>query len=184
MAKGMNWGIFSLLAVVVVVLGGFAAFFVFLARRAASFAAIPAAAPLRDSTSASWPYQRSAHGLGRSDVRKRWSTGTFQPAGRVGPCSATKASALRPSRLRGWQPQVGPGIQPTRAYDGKAVRIAARRVGAGRHVDTLIIYMHWLMIALFVGWLGYFGYVLVRFRRARNPRADYRGVTEPRFELP
>jgi len=35
MAKGMNWGIFSLLAVVLTVLGGIAAFFVFLARRAA-----------------------------------------------------------------------------------------------------------------------------------------------------
>src|SRR5258708_1160276 len=33
MAKGMNWGIFSLLAVVVSVLGGIAAFFVFLARK-------------------------------------------------------------------------------------------------------------------------------------------------------
>ena len=40
----------------------------------------------------------------------------------------------------------------------------------GRHVDDLIIYMHWLMIALFVGWLGFFAYVLIRFRRARNPR--------------
>ena len=46
----------------------------------------------------------------------------------------------------------------------------------GRHVDNLIIYMHWLMIVLFVGWLGYFFYVLVRFRRSRNPRADYVGV--------
>ncbi len=34
MAKGMNWGIFSLLAVVGMVLGGVTAFFVFLARRA------------------------------------------------------------------------------------------------------------------------------------------------------
>jgi hypothetical protein len=34
MAKGMNWGIFSLLAVVVVVLGGVASFFIYLARRA------------------------------------------------------------------------------------------------------------------------------------------------------
>jgi flagellar basal body-associated protein FliL len=34
MAKGMNWGIFSLLAVVAMVLGSVAAFFVFLARRA------------------------------------------------------------------------------------------------------------------------------------------------------
>lgn len=46
----------------------------------------------------------------------------------------------------------------------------------GHHVDDLIIYLHWLMIALFVGWLIYFAYVLVRFRRARQPRADYHGV--------
>jgi cytochrome c oxidase subunit 2 len=46
----------------------------------------------------------------------------------------------------------------------------------GRHVDDLIIYMHWLMAALFVGWLAYFAYALVRFRRARNPKADYVGV--------
>src|SRR6266566_2014279 len=36
MAQGMNWGIFSLLAVVVLVLGAFAAFFVYLAKRAAA----------------------------------------------------------------------------------------------------------------------------------------------------
>ena len=46
----------------------------------------------------------------------------------------------------------------------------------GSQVDQLIIYLHWLMIALFVGWLIYFGYALIRFRRARNPRADYVGV--------
>lgn len=46
----------------------------------------------------------------------------------------------------------------------------------GRQVDDLIIYVHWLMIALFVGWLGYFAYALLRFRRSRNPRADYHGV--------
>jgi cytochrome c oxidase subunit II len=46
----------------------------------------------------------------------------------------------------------------------------------GRHVDDLIIYMHWLMIALFAGWLIYFAYALIRFRRARNPKADYVGV--------
>ena len=39
MAKGMNMGIFSLLVVVTVVLAGFAAFGVFLVRRAAQFAA-------------------------------------------------------------------------------------------------------------------------------------------------
>jgi len=46
----------------------------------------------------------------------------------------------------------------------------------GRQVDDLIIYIHWLMIVLFVGWLAYFGYALFRFRRSRNPKANYHGV--------
>jgi len=46
----------------------------------------------------------------------------------------------------------------------------------GRDVDNLIIYVHWLMIALFIGWILFFGYVLLRFRRSRNPKADYVGV--------
>jgi hypothetical protein len=45
MAQGMNWGIFSLLAVVALVLGAVAAFFVYLARRSAALAA-QAAEPL------------------------------------------------------------------------------------------------------------------------------------------
>src|SRR5213595_33336 len=46
----------------------------------------------------------------------------------------------------------------------------------GQQVDNLIIYVHWLMIVLFVGWLAYFAYALFRFHRSRNPRADYVGV--------
>ena len=46
----------------------------------------------------------------------------------------------------------------------------------GQSVDNLIIYVHWLMIALFVGWLAYFAYALFRFHRSRNPKADYIGV--------
>ena len=45
LAKAMNWGIVSLLAVVVVVLSGFAASFIYLARRAAMIAAAEAPAP-------------------------------------------------------------------------------------------------------------------------------------------
>ena len=45
MAQGMNWGIFSLLGVIGLVLGGVVAFFIFLARRAAAVAA-QAAEPL------------------------------------------------------------------------------------------------------------------------------------------
>lgn len=46
----------------------------------------------------------------------------------------------------------------------------------GQSVDNLIIYVHWLMIVLFVGWLSYFAYALFRFHRSRNPKADYVGV--------
>jgi cytochrome c oxidase subunit 2 len=46
----------------------------------------------------------------------------------------------------------------------------------GEMVDNLIIYVHWLMIVLFVGWLAYFAYVLFRFHRSRHPKADYMGV--------
>jgi cytochrome c oxidase subunit II len=46
----------------------------------------------------------------------------------------------------------------------------------GQEVDNLIIYVHWLMIVLFVGWLAYFAYTLFRFHKSRNPKADYFGV--------
>jgi cytochrome c oxidase subunit 2 len=46
-------------------------------------------------------------------------------------------------------------------------------------VDKLIVYIHWLMIALFVGWLCYFAFTLFRFRATRNPRGDYEGVKSP-----
>jgi hypothetical protein len=41
MAKGMNWGIFSLLGVIAVVLGSVASFFVFLGKKSAAAAALP-----------------------------------------------------------------------------------------------------------------------------------------------
>jgi cytochrome c oxidase subunit 2 len=47
----------------------------------------------------------------------------------------------------------------------------------GRDVDLLIVYLHLLMIALFVGWFAYFLYAIWRFRASRNPKADYVGVT-------
>jgi cytochrome c oxidase subunit 2 len=48
--------------------------------------------------------------------------------------------------------------------------------GQGAGVDELIIYVHVLMAALFVGWIGYFFYVLFRFNKKQNPKADYVGV--------
>ena len=46
----------------------------------------------------------------------------------------------------------------------------------GGQVDSLIGWTHVFMLVLFVGWLGFFTYALVRFRRSRNPVADYAGV--------
>lgn len=43
-------------------------------------------------------------------------------------------------------------------------------------LDRTTVLVHALMAVLFAGWLAYFLYVLVRFRRARQPSADYRGV--------
>ena len=50
----------------------------------------------------------------------------------------------------------------------------ASHQGAG--IDQLLIYVHVLMAALFVGWLIYFLYCMVRFRAGANPKADYVGV--------
>jgi cytochrome c oxidase subunit 2 len=47
----------------------------------------------------------------------------------------------------------------------------------GQAVDDLMVYVHWLMLALFVGWIIYFGYVLWRFNAKRNPKASYEGST-------
>src|ERR1043165_5968365 len=46
----------------------------------------------------------------------------------------------------------------------------------GQRVDDFILYVHYLMGVLFVGWLAYFLYVLFRFRATRNPRASYVGA--------
>ena len=47
----------------------------------------------------------------------------------------------------------------------------------GKDVDSFIVYVHWLMLLLFVGWLTYFLLTLFKFSRKRNPKADYVGVT-------
>ncbi len=46
----------------------------------------------------------------------------------------------------------------------------------GAQIDGLIGWIHVFMLILFVGWGGFFVYALVRFRRSRNPVADYTGV--------
>ncbi len=50
----------------------------------------------------------------------------------------------------------------------------------GGQIDSLIGWIHVFMLILFVGWGGFIAYALIRFRRSRNPVADYTGVTSHR----
>ena len=46
----------------------------------------------------------------------------------------------------------------------------------GEQIDGLIGWIHVFMFVLFVGWGAFFIYCLIRFRRSRQPVADYTGV--------
>ncbi len=46
----------------------------------------------------------------------------------------------------------------------------------GEKMDNLMMYVHWLMLVLLVGWSLFFFYTLVRFRQSRSPRGNYAGV--------
>jgi len=52
-------------------------------------------------------------------------------------------------------------------------------VAASEHaaeIDHMISIVHWLMLIMFIGWGVFFVYVLARFRKGANPRADYVGA--------
>jgi cytochrome c oxidase subunit 2 len=46
----------------------------------------------------------------------------------------------------------------------------------GYQIDHIIEFCHWFMGTLFVGWSAFFVYVLIRFRKGRQPVADHDGV--------
>jgi cytochrome c oxidase subunit 2 len=46
----------------------------------------------------------------------------------------------------------------------------------GGQIDSLIGWIHIFMLVLFVAWGGFFTYCLIRFRRSRQPVANYTGV--------
>jgi cytochrome c oxidase subunit 2 len=43
-------------------------------------------------------------------------------------------------------------------------------------IDNMLVLVHWLMLVLFVGWGAFFVFVLARFRKSANPKADYTGA--------
>ena len=64
----------------------------------------------------------------------------------------------------------------THWFAEKVLRLPTLASKNGAGVDALMVYVHWLMLALFIGWLIYFCYALYRFQARRNPKADYVGV--------
>ena len=49
----------------------------------------------------------------------------------------------------------------------------------GLQIDHILEFCHWFMGALFIGWSVFFIFVLIRFRRRRQPKANHLGVTSP-----
>jgi cytochrome c oxidase subunit II len=47
----------------------------------------------------------------------------------------------------------------------------------GHKIDMVIYLVHFMMLALFLGWAVYFVMALWKFRSKKNPKADYTGVT-------
>src|SRR5688572_25191903 len=43
-------------------------------------------------------------------------------------------------------------------------------------LDNMTVIVHWLMLVLFVGWGAFFVFVLFRFRKGANPKANYAGA--------
>jgi len=46
----------------------------------------------------------------------------------------------------------------------------------GGEIDHMLGLVHWLMLALFVGWGIFFIVTLLRFRKSKHPKANYAGV--------
>jgi cytochrome c oxidase subunit 2 len=46
----------------------------------------------------------------------------------------------------------------------------------GYTIDSMLLFCHWFMLTLAVGWSIFFVYTLWRFRAGKSPKADYYGV--------
>jgi cytochrome c oxidase subunit 2 len=46
---------------------------------------------------------------------------------------------------------------------------------SAKPIDDLMVYVHWLMLVLFIGWVSYFAYTLWRFNAKRTAAASYTG---------
>ena len=56
------------------------------------------------------------------------------------------------------------------------LRLPVQAATHAAEIDQMTSLTHWLMLVLFIGWGAFFLFVLVRFRKGANPRADYAGA--------
>ncbi len=59
---------------------------------------------------------------------------------------------------------------------GQFLRLPIQASTHAADIDNMIVLVHWLMLVLFVGWGFFFVFVLFRFRKGANPKADYVGA--------
>jgi cytochrome c oxidase subunit II len=57
----------------------------------------------------------------------------------------------------------------------KVLVLPERAATGAKAIDDLIVIVHYLMLALFLGWVAYFLYTLWRFNAKRNAQASYEG---------
>lgn len=58
----------------------------------------------------------------------------------------------------------------------KLLGIPALASEHGEMVDHMLELLHWFMLVLFIGWSAFLVVVFTKFRKGKNPKADYHGV--------
>ena len=56
-------------------------------------------------------------------------------------------------------------------FKTRVLRLPVLASEHGQTVDEMLVYVHWLMFGLFLGWMVYLVFVLFRFHQSRQPRA-------------
>ena len=67
-------------------------------------------------------------------------------------------------------------MEPTLALLNEWIGLPERAAEHAEMVDHMMEFVHWFMAILFVGWSVYLCIAFTKFRKARNPKADYGGV--------
>lgn len=67
-------------------------------------------------------------------------------------------------------------MTPTLALINELIGLPERASEHAEMVDHMLEFVHWFMAILFIGWSIFLGIVFWKFRRAKNPKANYKGV--------